>query len=274
MKLWRRSLCTFVILGLCAAAGYSVAAGVKPAAHTGPTYTDAHLEQAAVKALRRNPALGLVDARAWHGTITLTGTVDHYQDRADAQVAVRELSGVRSLQTAISVATTPVDDFELQKRLEDRLRFARADMGVSFPQVRVEVHDGWVVLSGTVKDSIERTTALALAGSTDGVVSVREELNLSPDLLIDDTPVRTEVNKAIYHGVDATSSTPVHATFHDGTVTLMGAVATPKDKEAMVSRLRGIYGVVSVEDELVVKNPQPSLNEVALTQPASSCAKQ
>jgi osmotically-inducible protein OsmY len=273
MKLWRKSLCTFVILGLCAAARYSVAAGVKPAAHTGPTYTDANLEQAAVKALRRNPALGLVDARAWHGTITLTGTVDHYQDRADAEAAVRELSGVRSLQTAITVATTPLDDFELQKRLEDRLRFARADMGVTFPQVRVEVHDGVVVLSGTVKDSIERSTALALAGSTDGVISVREELSISPDLLTNDD-VRTEVNKAIYHGTDATASTPVHATLRDGTVTVMGAVAPTKEKEAMISRLRDIYGVVSVEDELVVRNPQPSLNEAALTPPASSCMKQ
>jgi osmotically-inducible protein OsmY len=146
-------------------------------------------------------------------------------------------------------------------------------MGVTFPQVRVEVHDGMVVLSGAVKDSIERSTALALAGSTDGVISVREELSISPDLLTNDD-VRTEVNKAIYHGSDAISSTPVHATFRDGTVTLMGAVATPKEKEDMVTRLRDIYGVVSVEDELVVRNPQPSLNEVALTQPASSCIKQ
>jgi hypothetical protein len=54
----------------------------------------------------------------------------------------------------------------------------------------------------------------------------------------------------------------------------MGAVATPKEKEALVSRLRDIYGVVSVEDELVVRNPQPALNEAALMQPASSCMKQ
>ena len=270
MKLWRKSLCTLVILGLCAAARPGVAGGVKPVAHTGPAYTDANLEQAALKALRRNPALGLVDASAWHGTITLTGTVDHYQDRADAEAAVRELSGVRNLQTAITVATTPVDDFELQKRLEDRLRFARADIGITFPQVRVEVHDGIVVLSGTVKDSIERSTALALVGSTDGVISVGEELSIGPDLLTNDD-VRTEVNKAIYHGTDAS---PVHATLRDGTVTVMGAVATTKEKEAMISRLRDIYGVVSVEDELVVRNPQPSLNEAALTQPASSCMKQ
>ncbi len=273
MKLWRKSLCTLVILGLYAAALPGVAACTKPSALPASGYTDTNLEQAAIKALRRNPALGLVDANAWHGTITLMGTVDHYQDKADAEAAVREVPGVRGFQNAITVATTPVDDFELQKRLEDRLRFARADMGLTFPQVRVDVHDGMVVLSGTVKDSIERATALALAGSTDGVISVREELSISPDLLTDDD-VRTEVNKVIYHGTDATSSTSVHATFRDGTVTLMGAVATPKEKDAMVSKLRDIYGVVSVEDELVVRNPQPALNEAALMQPASSCMKQ
>jgi osmotically-inducible protein OsmY len=112
-----------------------------------------------------------------------------------------------------------------------------------------------------------------LAGSTDGVISVREELSISPDLLTNDD-VRTEVNKVIYHGADATSSAPVHATFRDGTVTVMGAVATTKEKEAMVSKLRDIYGVISVEDELVVRNPQPALNEAALTRSASGCMKQ
>jgi osmotically-inducible protein OsmY len=104
------------------------------------------------------------------------------------------------------------------------------------------------------------------------VISVREVLSISPDLLTNDD-VRTQVNKVIYHSTDAISSTPVHATFRDGTVTLMGAVATPKEKEAMVSKLRDIYGVVTVEDELVVRNPRPALNETALTQPASSCLK-
>jgi hypothetical protein len=74
------------------------------------------------------------------------------------------------------------------------------------------------------------------------VISVREELSIGPDLLTNDD-VQTEIKKAIYHGSDATSSTPVHATFRDGTVTLMGAVATPKDKEDMVSRLRDRYGI-------------------------------
>ena len=49
MKLWCKSLCTLVVLGLCAAAHHSIAAAVKPAAHIGPTYTDANLEQAAVR---------------------------------------------------------------------------------------------------------------------------------------------------------------------------------------------------------------------------------
>ena len=89
-----------------------------------------------------------------------------------------------------------------------------------------------------------------------------------------DVTIDNRKNKVIYHGTDATSSTHVHATFRDGTVTLMGAVETPNEKDAMVSKLRDIYGVVSVEDELVVKNPQPSLNEVELTQPASGCIKQ
>lgn len=47
----------------------------------------------------------------------------------------------------------------------------------------------------------------------------------------------------------------------------------PKGEEAMVSMLRDIYGVVSVEDEFVVRNPQRVLSEAALMQPARSEAE-
>ena len=51
MKLWRKSLCTLVILGLYAAALPGVAACTKPSALPASGYTDANLEQAAIKAL-------------------------------------------------------------------------------------------------------------------------------------------------------------------------------------------------------------------------------
>jgi hypothetical protein len=54
MKLWRKSLCTLVILGLCTAVRTGVAASAKPSAHPDSAYTDVNLEQAAIKALRRN----------------------------------------------------------------------------------------------------------------------------------------------------------------------------------------------------------------------------
>jgi hypothetical protein len=51
----------------------------------------------------------------------------------------------------------------------------------------------------------------------------------------------------------------------------MGSVATQKDKEALISKIRGIYGVVGVEDEIVVKNQRPAADEAALTMPIVNC---
>lgn len=250
-----------------------VFAGTASAASPQPS--DRRIEQSVRDALDRNADLTLVNVTVSNRVVTLSGEVDRYQDVLEAESAARSVSGVREVHSSISVTTPAVDDGELQKTLEDRIHFARADMGMTFPDVQVSVHDGIVTLAGQVNDAVEHGVVLALAGTADGVRGVQDRLRLlTPPA--DDDAVRTEVNKTIYGDsiVDAADSySPVQAIFRNGIVTLLGEVGTTQEETDLVTRIRAIHGVICVNDELLVRDKQPVMSQAALDIPGVNCTE-
>jgi osmotically-inducible protein OsmY len=274
MRLGKGVVCGLLLLGFSSLASDALAQNASAAQHAVSGYTDENVEHALREALGRNPALGSIEAIASRGTVTLAGEVTHYQDKMDAEAIANQLPGVRVVHNRISLNTPLVDDSELEDRLEDRLRFARADIGLTFPQIQVEAHKGIVSLTGSVKDPIEHAAALSLVGATDGVVSIKDRLSIDPVLLTDEA-ARLRVNKAVYRAASASgevgigSGLPVRASFSDGTVTLMGAVSDAKVKDDLLSRVRGADGVVSVDDEILVRSLTPAVKETAASAPCS-----
>jgi len=267
MKFGTRFVCGLLLFGSCSLA--SIAIAESPTYRSALGYTDENLAHTLHDALSRNPNLGSVESSVSRGAVTLTGDVPHYQDKLDADAIAHQLPGVRVVQNHISLKAAAVDDAELEDRLEDRLRFARADIGLTFPQIQVEAHKGIVSLSGSVKDSIEHAAALSLVGSADGVLSINDRISIDPDLLTDDA-ARTRINKAVYRAARANGeigvggALPVRATLTNGSVTLMGAVDNPKTKDELLSRVRDAYGVVSVDDEVIVRNATAAIQQTAM----------
>ena len=269
MRLGKGFVCGLLFFGFCPLASSAIAQNTSAAKHSPSGYTDQNVEQTLRESLGRNPALEGIEANVLRGTVTLTGEVSHYQDRMDAETVVHQLPGVRVVRDQVSLNTPVVDDSELEDRLEDRLRFARADVGLTFPQIQVEAHKGIVSLTGSVKDPIEHAAALSLVGTTDGVVSIKDRISIDPALPADDA-ARIRINKAVYRAARASGEVGiggalrVRASITSGSVTLMGAVSDAKVKNDLLSRLRDADGVVTVDDEILVRSLTPAVEETAL----------
>jgi osmotically-inducible protein OsmY len=262
MRLSKGIVCGLVIVGFCLFAPHARAQSSRAG------YGDESIERKLRDSLSQNPAFGQIEPNVLHGIVTLTGSVMHYQDKIDAENAARQMRGVHSVRNQIALTTSVVDDLELEARVEDHLRFARMDVGLSFPQIQVEAHKGVVWLTGTVKDPIEHAAALSLVGNTDGVYSVRDKLSIEPGLQNGDAN-RVRINKAIYRATRANGeigiggAVPVRASFNNGTVTLMGSVADAKTKEDLMSKVHDVYGVLAIDDEVLVRNAAPSIKQTA-----------
>lgn len=139
---------------------------------------DAELALAVVDALKWNAAVPdeRIGVLVRDGTVTLSGAVEWQYQRAAARHAVRQLVGVKHLVDAITVAP-PARSADVRGGIEAALRrYADEDAKT----IRIETHDGQVVLRGWVHADAERKRAEYAAWAAPGVERVRNEIAILP----------------------------------------------------------------------------------------------
>jgi osmotically-inducible protein OsmY len=108
------------------------------------------------------------------GWVSLSGQVDWWYQRVDAENAVKRLSGVTGLTNAITVKPK-VQAMDVKSRIERALK-RNAEMEAS--GIRVSVVGGKVTLDGKVKAFYERDLAERTAWSAPGVTAVEDRISI------------------------------------------------------------------------------------------------
>ena len=109
------------------------------------------------------------------GWVTLTGEVDWWYQRQDAESAVRKLTGVRSLSNNIAVKPR-VQASDVKQRIETAMK-RTAELEAA--KIRVSAVGGKVTLEGEVHAWYERDLAERTAWSAPGVTSVDDRIVVS-----------------------------------------------------------------------------------------------
>jgi hyperosmotically inducible periplasmic protein len=124
--------------------------------------------------------------------------------------------------------------------------------------VHVSQNNGEITLSGRARTSDERDRYVDAAKSVDGVTGVRDELAIDPHLhgareTSADAALAVRVSAAIaaQSGINALHVAP---SVHDGAVILKGTVSSAALDRVIVDAARGVQGVRTVTDQIVVKH--------------------
>src|SRR5256884_8987955 len=189
------------------------------------------------------------------GIVTLTGTVDVYQQKLDAAKKVRKTEKVQGVRNLIEVSSN-VPDAQLAAQLDRKLYFDRIGYDNRFNFVTVTVKDGVATVSGETRTDVGRDSALALVNNTPGVKDVVNDIKVSPVSIFDDD-IRVRATRAIYHDsvlgrYAGDPAAPIRIVVSNGKLSLYGTVENTMDKQIAGMRANQVSGVFSVANNLVV----------------------
>lgn len=200
-----------------------------------------------------------VQATVENGMVTLTGTVNTYADREKAESKASSIKNVAGVRDQIEVAGKKVSDDELRKQLADKLRYDRMSSGLQvFNNLNLGVQDGYVTLTGQVRDDSDRNSAESLVAQTPGVRGVHNEITVQKNGVMDDE-IRYRVARAIYgsptlrmYAMDPQA--PIRIVVENGNVSLYGYVSSEVDKNVAAMQARQVFGVKDVKNNLMTSS--------------------
>jgi hyperosmotically inducible periplasmic protein len=191
------------------------------------------------------------------GVATLTGTVEVFDLKEEADRRVHRIKGVQAVRNNIEVAGPQIPDGELEQKLVKAISYDRVGYGTTpFNAIAVNVQNGAVTLTGHAYGPVDADSAAAVAANTPGVKDVINEIQVDPLSPMDDR-IRLQVFRSIYgfpslnkYAMDPAK--PIRISVQNGNVTLYGVVDNKADKDAANIRANSVFGVFKVTNDLQV----------------------
>jgi osmotically-inducible protein OsmY len=236
-----------------------------------PDIDDATLKENVEQALRKDPAADSyqITTRVNDGTVTLTGTVESWQEKQLAAKVAKGVNGVTALNNEINFEFTQRSDTEIKKDIQEQLEW---DIYVSDALIDVAVQNGKVTLTGSVGNALAKDRA-EFIGYVSGVASVDVD-NLKVEQWLDeeakrntplvakgDEQIRKAVEKVFLYDPRVLSFNP-EIEVNNGIVTLSGAVGNLMARQAAEADARNVVGVIRVKNLMKVRLPEPIADTV------------
>ena len=217
---------------------------------------DAQIQADVMKSLD-NKRFKDVKVSVQNGVVTLTGTVDLYSAKMDADNRAHHRKNVKGVENEIQVAGPVVEDTTLRDKLAEKLAYDRIGYATNaFNAFTIGVQKGAVTLGGTAYGPADKDSAISLVSNYPGVKDVIDNIEVAPVSPMDDRIRLTEA-RAIYgfpqlnkYAIDPAK--PIRITVVNGNVTLSGVVDSQADKDVANIRANGVPGVFKVTNNLQV----------------------
>jgi hyperosmotically inducible protein len=218
---------------------------------------DEQIQQAVSQKIHGTKHLQSVNSSVEDGIVTLTGSVNLYQDKLEAANKIKKFDNVTGVRNDIVVAGATVPDDQLQKKLAKQIAYDRVGYyDNTFNYIAINVKDGVVTLDGDTVYDVPKDSALAIVARTAGVKDVVNDVSVLPVSRFDDS-IRMLTARAIYRDsvLGRYASDPAHPiriVVDNGHVTLYGTVENTMDKTIAGMRANSVPGAFSVENKLIV----------------------
>ena len=214
--------------------------------------TNAQLQKDVQDAIKWEPLLHAAEIGVIvnDGIVTLTGTVDNYTKKIQAENAAKSVAGVQALVEDIEVKfhnSEKLNDADIATEL---LRSLRSNLLVPDEKITVKVENGWVTLEGELPWNYQREAAKRAVNNVAGVRGIINHLKIKSEL--NDTIEKNHIEAALERSWTVNAD-DVHVHVSGRTVTLIGTVGSWYQKEEAGRIAWNTPGIWHVENELRVE---------------------
>ncbi len=212
---------------------------------------DAQLLNDVQNAIKREPELiaAEIGVTSKDGVISLTGIVDSYVKKLEAEHAAKKVNGVKALVENIEVRF-PSSWIKSNSEVAHEVLIAlKNNWSLLKDKVTVEVEDGWVTLNGELPWNYQKEAAKNAVKHITGVKGVTNTITIKSD--IQDAIEQQEVEHAIARSWPIDSGS-IQVKVSGTTVTLTGAVDSWYQKEEAERIAWKTPGIRDVVNELAV----------------------
>jgi len=181
--------------------------------------------------------------------VTLSGVVDTYNKKMEAEQAATSVSGVKAIALEITVGVSPRFKRTDAEIAEAALKALKDHTSIPDEQIKVTVEDGAVTLEGEVEWEYQRAAAKDVIQNFAGVTNVWNFIKIKPKLAAIDIK---EKIKAAFERSAKLDASRISVETSGSTVTLSGIVASLAEKEDADYAAWAAPGVTMVFNNLEV----------------------
>jgi osmotically-inducible protein OsmY len=215
--------------------------------------TNEELQKDVQDAIKWEPLLNAAEigVTVKDGIVTLTGNVDSYSKKSEAEDAAKNVAGVKAVVEKIEVKFSSnwskKEDSEIAKEVLNAFNW---NWQVPSDKVKVKVEDGWVTLEGELNWNYQKEAAVKVVNNVIGVKSVSNYITIKSET--EQQVEKKDIESALRRNwsIDDKNIT-VKVSGHK--VTLTGTVNSWYQKDEAARITWNAPGVWSVDNELIVE---------------------